>query len=705
LTSPTIVKVGRAVKADLRRLADKWNLNELHKQLNVKESAHIIELGKLAKAKGAVSDGRASLASLCGIILCHALCKTNDIRLSLWSTPILTPEQKEYAALDAYAALSIWEHLSVKPTVGLPVKMFTPGALVNVQVGKKIVAKGHIAIQSSHTKIKHIEGEKTIKISPSRVVIEVDEVNSPGYEPAVHKISLDQMGPPPFVLVIAKSMLRTRNEIPPVIPPCSDSDSLALPNDIGSYPPPSVLQPDNIDQIMQSHNEDTDSKSDDDDSDDEDEDGGTADEFDITELTQKNSELSTTPPIQDVPSTSQLPSSASSVPVSQQKQKSSLPSTAQLHGRNWEENLSEASRSFPSLTQPSGISWKGLLTRILQDIFHVEDRLLRLLPERHSAYKAFAIAFTQAIFVYDKDDRAAIEAALKKHNVTWEYALRTKKDAIHRRVRRYVPPPNILCQALKTLFDCWQNVPCSLDPEKGPLFNKNARKQAKNILQIAHLGLMSDPPGIALYYKMGVDKNGLSYYRSVRGTNSIEGGIHMPLRRTFGSLSASPELTDALLCNSRHRRNTTVGTFNRTGKKHMSHFDQWIRDDIVELAAEVGIKPSFPIPDVLATRVATTEKFGIIPVPKSIVERLGFTPSTPVTDSNIIPLHRGIPVNSLSQLSTRRVSAYRFLSECQQTTHAVVPVHTGGEFSLFKSMLNSGGFYKQESSLLLQMHQ
>jgi hypothetical protein len=116
--------------------------------------------------------------------------------------------------------------------------------------------------------------------------------------------------------------------------------------------------------------------------------------------------------------------------------------------------------------------------------------------------------------------------------------------------------------------------------------------------------------------------------------------------------------------------------------------------DIVELAAEVGIKPSFPIPDVLATRIATTEKFGIIPVPKGIVEKLGFTSSAPVTDSNIIPLHCGIPVNSLSQLSTRRVSAYKFLSECQQTAHAVVPVHTAGEFSLFKSMLKSGGFYK-----------
>jgi len=170
----------------------------------------------------------------------------------------------------------------------------------------------------------------------------------------------------------------------------------------------------------------------------------------------------------------------------------------------------------------------------------------------------------------------------------------------------------------------------------------------------------------------------------------------MPLRRTFGSLSASPELTDALLCNIRHRRNTTVGQFNRTGQKHKSHFDQWISDEIVELAAEVGIKPSFPIPDILATRIATTETFGIIPVPKKIVQKLGFTPLLPTTETNAIPSYRGVAINSLSRLSTQRVSAYTFLSECQQTAFAVVPVHTSGEFSLFKTMLQSGGFYKEQ---------
>ena len=180
----------------------------------------------------------------------------------------------------------------------------------------------------------------------------------------------------------------------------------------------------------------------------------------------------------------------------------SVSSQSQRH--DWERRLSEGSSAGPSLKQPSQ-SWKAFLTRVLEDIFHVEDRLLCLLSEDHSAYKAFAFAFSQAIFVYDKDDHAAVEAELKKHNITWKFALHTKKDAIHRRVCRYVPPPNIFCQALELLFNCWQDVSCSLDPERGPLFNQKARKQTKNILQTARLGLMSDLPGIPLYYKMGID--------------------------------------------------------------------------------------------------------------------------------------------------------------------------------------------------------
>jgi len=683
LTSTSVIKVGQEVRANLRRLANQWKLDDLHMYLEEKESVHIIELGNLAKVKGVISDRRTSLASLCGIIFSQCLHKTNDIRLSQWSLTLLTSEQKTYAAIDAYVSWSIWKHLSTQPTVGLPVTSFIPGILVDVKCGKKVVAHGHIISQPKQIRIRYAEGEKDINISPSRVLIEVEEIMVPGYEPLLHKISLEQMGPPPFPLVIAKSMLYNRNPSSPVVAPIASLDACQLPADIRSYPPPQILHPDNIEEINQTINADSnfeDSDNEDETSDDENDDqhGDTVVPAGDTAQLAETSGVS-------------VSFITSAIEVSEGSHNASSIHFDEYHQQTAQ---SEATQTFPSLVQPDNAALIAFLTRILEDILHVEDRLLRILLEKHSAYKPFAFAFSQAIFVYDRDDRTAVEAVLKKQNMTWEYALRTKKTAIHRRVRRYVPPPDIVCHALETLFSCWQDVPCALDPERGTLFNKAARNEAKNILQTARLGFISDPPGIPLYYKMGVDRNGLPYYRCVRGTNSIEGGVHMPLRRTFGSLNASPQLTDALLCNIRHRRNTTIGHFNRTGQKHQSHFDQWLQDEIVEIAAEVGMKPSFPIPEILATRVATTESFGIIPIPKKIVEKFGFKKKASPSSSSIIPLHRDMPVHTLSRLSTRRQSVYQFLSERQQTAYAVVPVHTAGEFMLFKSMLNSGGYYK-----------
>jgi len=215
---------------------------------------------------------------------------------------------------------------------------------------------------------------------------------------------------------------------------------------------------------------------------------------------------------------------------------------------------------------------------------------------------------------------------------------------------------------------------------------------------VAKLGLISDPPGYSLYYNMGVDKDGLPYYRCIRGTNSVEGGIHMPIRRTFGSLRASPELTDALLCNIRHHRNATVGCFNRTGKHFNTHFDDWTRDEIVELAAEAGIPPSFPIPDILATRVVTNETFGIIAIPDTLVTHYGMK-SMPNPESHVTPLVKDTPVHLLTRLTTRPISPYVFLAERQQTAHAVIPIHTAEEYTLFTNLMDSGNWFKPSTHM------
>ncbi|KAF5368208.1 hypothetical protein D9615_010532 [Tricholomella constricta] len=102
LTSDQIIKAGRAIKADLQRVAEAWSIFELGALLETPDTC-LIDLGMMAKLKGKVSDASTGLAALSAIILQKRLSKADSIRCSQWSTPKLTDAQKNYAALDVYA--------------------------------------------------------------------------------------------------------------------------------------------------------------------------------------------------------------------------------------------------------------------------------------------------------------------------------------------------------------------------------------------------------------------------------------------------------------------------------------------------------------------------------------------------------------------------------------------------------------------------
>jgi hypothetical protein len=211
------------------------------------------------------------------------------------------------------------------------------------------------------------------------------------------------------------------------------------------------------------------------------------------------------------------------------------------------------------LRQPNVYS--TLASRVLDDAYHFMDRLLRLLSKKHSVFKEFAHQFSETIFVRDQDDEAKVREVLEKKGIPWDYAIRSKKAALNRRIRRYIPPPEKLAADLETLFNSFKDVHDSVERGKGSehrFFSQEARKTAETLLETVRLGFVSDPPGVALYYVRGKDRDGLTLYRTVRGTNSVEGGVHMLIRRIFGSLRASPELTEATIGNWFLRRNRTV---------------------------------------------------------------------------------------------------------------------------------------------------
>jgi hypothetical protein len=211
-----------------------------------------------------------------------------------------------------------------------------------------------------------------------------------------------------------------------------------------------------------------------------------------------------------------------------------------------EQMVMEALRHAQEILQQPN-TYNTLASRVLDDAYHFMDRLLRLLSKKHSVFNEFAHQFSETIFVRDQDDEAKVREVLEKKGISWDYAIRSKKAALNCRIRRYIPPPEKLAADLETLFNSFKDVRDSVERGKGKehhFFSQEARKTAETVLETVWV---SEPPGIPLYYVRGKDRDELTLYRTVRGTNSVEGGVHMLIRRIFGSLRASPELTGATI--------------------------------------------------------------------------------------------------------------------------------------------------------------
>ena len=118
LKSTQIIKIGCGVGNDLAKLARDFPDFKLPRKPKKKPYEFVVELGRLAKAKNAVTQATASLAQITAATLhCHL---AKDIRATEWNAQQLTNEQIMYAALDAWVALEIWSVLRNTPSIGMP---------------------------------------------------------------------------------------------------------------------------------------------------------------------------------------------------------------------------------------------------------------------------------------------------------------------------------------------------------------------------------------------------------------------------------------------------------------------------------------------------------------------------------------------------------------------------------------------------------
>ncbi|KAJ7444452.1 hypothetical protein FB451DRAFT_1189544 [Mycena latifolia] len=673
LTNPSIIKIGHCVRQTLETISDAFSLPEMMNILKVK-NAPIIDLGKYAKLKGLVDDPLLSPHALAGVVLQKSF-SVAGISPYPWSSNT-SLEQNKYLFEEIDCQSQIYLSLSQRDSLGLPLQLTQAakhGQLVTLVQGCKPVAEGLI--------IGHHAGyldavmddaghTKRINVSASRSLVEISKVIVPGAIHSLHKQTMEWIFTHGAKLVVATSQRRTRGGNPPM-----STGSLSR---TFAVPTPSIPSEDNTDIQLTyvsscdsiaiefehwsgNNPEDTDEASETDSGDDSD--------------TEEDKYGRLAFEVQPASPTHFFRYHIN--PILQ-----STPTDVAMEGiRHTYNLLNEAYQA------------QKLPTRVLDDAFHYMDRLLRLLSKKHSAFNAFAHDFSEAIFIRDKSDELAVRVVLEKHGVDWEYAKRAKASALNRCIRRYIPERTVLLKRLEKLFSAYADIQCTAKKTRGSFFSEDAKEMVKHLLTTVQKGYLSDPAGISLYYLMGKDRDGLNLYRTVRGTNSVEGGFHMAVRRIFGSLRASPELAECLLINWILRRNKKVGFHNRTGKKYKGHFDIWMRDEIVELTIAVGAKPSFPLPRVLSTRIATSETLGILPISTSLAEGLNIT-TLPRAHVIGLPHHRDLPVHVMTRLCTKPTNQHRYLQLRQRTLYAVVPVHTHMEYITFKANINHLKFRK-----------
>ena len=188
---------------------------------------------------------------------------SKESRASEWAVVTLNDDQKQYAALDAYVALMIWEVLETFEETGKPLSSATKvGELVSLYVRKQEVARGIIVEQPVSYLIQNpLPNETPVSLNVSttktQALIQIDTILAPNCVIPHHRQSLKnlQNGEGSFQAVVSISSLRTRSDKEPItIPEPLETRNIGT---IKAIQPPSVSAED-IEDRNESDDEDED---------------------------------------------------------------------------------------------------------------------------------------------------------------------------------------------------------------------------------------------------------------------------------------------------------------------------------------------------------------------------------------------------------------------------------------------------------------
>ena len=146
--------------------------------------------------------------------------------------------------------------------------------------------------------------------------------------------------------------------------------------------------------------------------------------------------------------------------------------------------------------------------RVKQDIFHIFQRLEKILGKEHGAFGSFRIALRDGIYILNQDDLDACMIVLRdKHklsNKEIEEKLRNDFAWFKRRVRRLVPSPKELEKRYLKVYNEYRNIVCTKSEKK--LFgSKKAKRAHKAVLKHIRKNCVSDIPFVSYYTPYGED--------------------------------------------------------------------------------------------------------------------------------------------------------------------------------------------------------
>ncbi|KAJ7461210.1 hypothetical protein FB451DRAFT_1498462 [Mycena latifolia] len=658
LLSKRVLKVGYHVQGNLDLLSLLWELRSSPEQKINSKATGWIDLGALAKSKGLIPHAAVSFRQISEAILRRNLDDQQDVRCSDWCRPDISDDQRQYAVRNAWVSLAIYKAIVDRPPAGARLAQIgLPGKKVTVRNGDMSVAHGFFAVQP--TKIAVTESDpdtKYITISRTRrAVITIQEILTPSFICHYHDRALEDMGRPPFDIAVDLNSLIAREEytIHPLPPVHNSENSTAMDVDSEAEGLEAPISESHDSPLMDSEPEDFESESE-------------SDQSDAEFPAALDSEDFAQNTVMDVDEFND-------------------PETDALISA-YEDPLDAPPHANHPLIQPSDDS-APKPTRTFQDVWHLMGRVTKKIEKRHSLGKQFARWLRDAMLIPDKIDKAQVEAVLKRSGIIWNQAVRSRPDWVWARVRRYIPPPDVLEPILKKLFKTHADLRCS--QHKIRLFEEGTHHAAEALLSDVRKGWVSDPAGVALYNKLRIDGNGLTVWHCDRGSNSLEGGVHRPVRDRFGSLGASVEMSVALLSDFCYRKNVESGSRHKEGVEYNGHYDPWIEDDI-----DI-VYQSLPFDTPRKTRPGyvnvslfkpTHESFILTKLPQDVCDEYDI-PRNPETTSN----SGLVPSLPLVDLSGARTNRYKFLASAQNIKFALTPIHTNQEYALFNKALRTGG--------------